>query len=209
MDTMQLPTLTWEDPALVADLTIHHSEWVSEDSLKVFWNVVDNDYNNFSVDFNISNYRDKVWNVADSVVSAYAQWVMMLLGPIEGCTDSTACNYLEFANVDDGSCLIEGATCDDGNVMTTNDVITADCQCQGIVISIEEKILNQWLIYPNPAMDVLYSNTTGVMECYNALGQKVWSGNISDNEPLSIDLWAPGLYWIRFGNQSRAVLKAE
>ena len=133
----------------------------------------------------------------------------MLLGPIQGCTDSTACNYLEFANVDDGSCLIEGATCDDGNVMTTNDVITADCQCQGIVISIEEETLNQWLIYPNPAMDVLYSNTTGVMECYNALGQKVWSGNISDNEPLYIDQWAPGLYWIRFGNQSRAVLKAE
>jgi hypothetical protein len=209
MDTTQMPSLIWSDPALVADLTIHHSAWVSEDSLEVFWNVVDNDYNNFSVDLNVTGYEDVIGNVKDSIMTAYAQWVMMLLGPIQGCTDSMACNYLAFANVDDGTCLIEGSACDDGNAMTTNDVITADCQCQGIAISIEEEIGHSWLIYPNPAMDVLYSNTTGVMECFNALGQLVWSGKISANEPLTIENWSPGLYWIRFGNQSRAWLKGE
>lgn len=36
-------------------------------------------------------------------------------GDIEGCTDPTACNYNEFANIDDGSCILPptGDTCSD------------------------------------------------------------------------------------------------
>ena len=51
--------------------------------------------------------------------------------PIQGCTDGGACNFLTNANEDDGSCLYHNATCDDGNVNTTNDVINPNCQCAG------------------------------------------------------------------------------
>lgn len=51
--------------------------------------------------------------------------------PVLGCTSALACNYNATATQDDGSCLIQGAACDDGNANTTNDVINANCQCAG------------------------------------------------------------------------------
>ncbi len=50
---------------------------------------------------------------------------------ILGCTDNAACNYSSAATQNDNSCLYTGATCDDGNANTTNDVINANCQCAG------------------------------------------------------------------------------
>jgi uncharacterized protein (TIGR02145 family) len=50
---------------------------------------------------------------------------------VNGCTIAQACNYNPAANVDNGSCLLQGATCNDGNANTTNDVINANCQCVG------------------------------------------------------------------------------
>jgi hypothetical protein len=50
---------------------------------------------------------------------------------VNGCTNAQACNYNPAANVDNGSCLIQGASCNDGNANTTNDVINANCQCAG------------------------------------------------------------------------------
>jgi uncharacterized protein (TIGR02145 family) len=54
--------------------------------------------------------------------------------PIQGCTDGAACNFLANANEDDGSCLYQNATCDDGNVNTMNDVIGGNCICSGGVM---------------------------------------------------------------------------
>jgi uncharacterized protein (TIGR02145 family) len=51
--------------------------------------------------------------------------------PVAGCTNAQACNYNASATQDDGSCLIQGASCNDGNANTTNDVINANCQCSG------------------------------------------------------------------------------
>jgi uncharacterized protein (TIGR02145 family) len=50
---------------------------------------------------------------------------------VVGCMDNAACNYNPQANMDDGSCLIEGALCNDNNANTINDVITIDCVCVG------------------------------------------------------------------------------
>jgi uncharacterized protein (TIGR02145 family) len=54
--------------------------------------------------------------------------------PVLGCTNAAACNYNVAATQDDGSCLILGATCNDGNANTSNDVINANCQCAGTAI---------------------------------------------------------------------------
>ncbi len=48
-----------------------------------------------------------------------------------GCTDNAACNYNSAATQNDNSCLYTGATCDDGNANTTNDVINGSCVCAG------------------------------------------------------------------------------
>jgi uncharacterized protein (TIGR02145 family) len=56
------------------------------------------------------------------------------LSPIQGCTDGAACNFMSNANQDDGSCLYQNATCDDGNANTTNDVINGSCVCAGTAV---------------------------------------------------------------------------
>ena len=55
---------------------------------------------------------------------------------IPGCNQPSACNYDMAATIDDGSCLFEGQSCDDGDPLTFLDVITADCSCQGQLESI-------------------------------------------------------------------------
>ena len=53
---------------------------------------------------------------------------------IEGCTNEAACNYDMDANVDDGTCLVIGESCDDMDDMTVNDIVTDDCACVGEAI---------------------------------------------------------------------------
>jgi hypothetical protein len=62
---------------------------------------------------------------------------------VNGCTNVQACNYNPAANVDNGSCLIQGAACDDGNANTTNDVINANCQCAGTAINTGNIVIGQ------------------------------------------------------------------
>jgi hypothetical protein len=62
---------------------------------------------------------------------------------VNGCTNAQACNYNPSANVDNGTCLIQGAACDDGNANTTNDVINANCQCAGTAINTGNVVIGQ------------------------------------------------------------------
>ena len=48
-----------------------------------------------------------------------------------GCTDGLAVNFVEGASIDDGSCLYEGAACNDGLAATYNDQIDAGGNCVG------------------------------------------------------------------------------
>jgi hypothetical protein len=45
-----------------------------------------------------------------------------------------ACNYNPLATVDDGSCILPGAPCNDNNPNTINDIIDANCNCTGTPI---------------------------------------------------------------------------
>ncbi len=49
----------------------------------------------------------------------------------EGCTNSAACNYSSSALYDNGSCLIVGQACDDGDENTYQDIVTSGCICSG------------------------------------------------------------------------------
>jgi hypothetical protein len=67
----------------------------------------------------------------NDIVDANCQCTGTLV--VMGCTDVNACNYDATASVDDGSCLIVGASCDDGDMATIDDVVDANCQCSGVL----------------------------------------------------------------------------
>ena len=48
-----------------------------------------------------------------------------------GCTDENACNFEPTATDNDDSCVFSGASCNDGNGLTVNDTIDANCNCTG------------------------------------------------------------------------------
>ncbi len=55
--------------------------------------------------------------------------------PVPGCTLLTACNYAPQATVNNGSCVVPGDACDDGNPDTGGDVVLPNCTCAGTVVS--------------------------------------------------------------------------
>jgi hypothetical protein len=59
-----------------------------------------------------------------------------ILPVIEGCTSENACNYNALATFEDGSCVFIGDPCDDAIAETVNDVIGADCFCEGEFVEI-------------------------------------------------------------------------
>lgn len=63
---------------------------------------------------------------------AFARYIIS--SNIPGCMNPLACNYNPLATVDDGSCILPGSTCDDGNPNTINDSIGPNCNCVGAII---------------------------------------------------------------------------
>jgi len=79
-------------------------------------------------------------------------FVITVASEVPGCTDATACNFDANATVDDTSCVFAtgcdecdgaggvtdnpeaGEACDDGDAMTIDDVIGADCVCAGTAV---------------------------------------------------------------------------
>ena len=87
--------------------------------------------------------------------------------------------------------------------------------CEAIVtvepgLSIEENILENINIYPNPTANVLYikSNYSLDYDMFNIVGQKIISGQINegDNE-LNLRQYSNGIYFIKFIKNNRVYTK--
>jgi hypothetical protein len=81
-------------------------------------------------------YASLIYLPSDNVVysngNAYAIRMILAEEALSfGCTNPQACNFDITASADDGSCLLPGANCDDGNAATTNDIVQSNCLCVG------------------------------------------------------------------------------
>lgn len=54
-------------------------------------------------------------------------------------------------------------------------------------------------IYPNPARETTTIETSGAIRIWNNLGRLVYEGGSHEKKPLNLSLngWAPGLYWVQ------------
>lgn len=80
--------------------------------------------------FTGTSCNDNNNNTINDVIDANCQCTGDLI--IQGCTNTSACNYNPQANTDNGTCLIIGSPCNDNNAQTINDSIAIDCSCLGL-----------------------------------------------------------------------------
>jgi hypothetical protein len=197
MDTSSMPQLSW-----TGDIAINASNEGWLDSLNYVWNFVveDNDVNVSGVTFTATGAWDVFINPMDtSTAPQVLDWNMNPWVEVLGCVDVNACNYDTLANTDNGSCYYEGQICDDGNVLTTGDVWTSNCLCEG-VNGISENVLGDKVaFYPNPGHDQLTIVAKGNCRIVDAQGREVFRNKLQGTQVIITAEWDAGMYVIQFG----------
>ena len=94
----------------------------------------------------------------------------LIIVDVPGCTNEVACNFNNLATVDDGSCILVGDFCDDGDAATENDMVQDDCSCQGTPVQMD--ILgctDQYACNYNPVANV-DDGSCEYLELYQIIG---------------------------------------
>ena len=119
-----------------------------------------------------------------------------------GCTNADACNYDDTATIDDDSCLIIGESCDDGDANTINDVIDADCECNGETDGIEEAAMLAFGMFPNPTTGEVTLTLSGfhngvTIQVMDGAGRVVWTREnvaLQGNTVMDLSALSSGSY---------------
>ena len=126
---------------------------------------------------------------------------------VEGCTNVDACNYDALATDDDGSCILVGDTCDDGDENTINDTLDENCVCVGDVEDGVEEVQWEWTLHPSPATDVLrltLSSARGpdglTMEVMTSTGRIVETHLLYGSTSLDVSAYPSGVYIVTLTN---------
>ena len=120
---------------------------------------------------------------------------------VPGCTDIAACNYDELATDDDGSCVLVGDSCDDGDENTINDTIDANCECVGEVDGVAEARL-AFGLFPNPTsgevtLELAGFHTGVTVQVLDGAGRVVWVAQnmaLQGNTLLDLSVLSSGTY---------------
>ena len=131
--------------------------------------------------------------------------------PIEGCLSLEACNYSDFAMVDDGSCVFVGDPCDDFNPLTFVDVVSEDCFCGGYEVTEVEGVAFQLVLHPNPASGrVCATNESGLVaqaltwRLFDSSGQLVLEHAEHSGHCLDVSRLATGVYMLQIWSSGAA-----
>ena len=128
---------------------------------------------------------------------------------VAGCTNSDACNYDELATDDDASCILIGDACDDGDENTINDVIGADCECNGETDGIEEASMLTFGMFPNPTTGEVTLTLSGfhsgvTIQVLDGAGRVVWTREnvaMQGNTVLDLSALSSGSYNVMLSDE--------
>ena len=121
---------------------------------------------------------------------------------VQGCANNQACNFNPIASIPDGSCLFPDDPCDDLNPLTFEDFIDENCYCGNYpVVSVTINAAPEWMVFPNPAKDVMTIEAKAYFEPYtlsvfDASLRLVYSGVGQGRSVLEISPFARGMYLI-------------
>ena len=126
-------------------------------------------------------------------------WKSMVVYNALGCTNLEACNYEPLAEEDNGSCLVVGDSCDDGDDSTLNDMVTADCLCAGETDGLGSELANGGVqMYPNPANGILHMDFPAVHQSLvvRDLTGRIWhtQRTVQGRHEWSVEGWPAGIY---------------
>ena len=100
------------------------------------------------------------------------------------------------------SLLLVGGQSISGNTVTPN-VNHGYLSLRYSSLAIEKENLNAWIIFPNPAEDVIYlefsNGDSGILELYNLVGELIKTISIQTNvEMFDVSDLSPGTYYISY-----------
>ncbi len=101
-----------------------------------------------------------------------------------GCTDSTACNYLIGATLDDGSCRFMGSSCTHPDPYIINEQIDENCVCSGVWKTYEKESglgYKQWQMVGYPINDYDSVFTSSVIINGNEWACRNYSSEVLNN----------------------------
>ena len=118
--------------------------------------------------------------------------------PVPGCINPFACNYNDEAHVSDGSCVFPGDPCDDGDVLTTNDMYTDSCTCEGALTTGIPGLERNLALYPNPAHGHVNLEIGGhkmaSVSLLDESGRTLQTWNVQGSTRLDVSAWSEGTY---------------
>lgn len=126
-------------------------------------------------------------------------WKSMVVYNALGCTNLAACNYEPLAEEDNGSCLVVGDSCDDGDDSTLNDMVTAYCLCAGETDGVGRQIGHSDLkMYPNPASGSVFMDFPEVHQSFvvRDLTGRIWHAQrtVQGRHEWNVEGWPNGIY---------------
>ena len=134
---------------------------------------------------------------------------------VAGCTNSDACNYDELATDDDGSCILIGDACDDGDENTINDTIDENCECVGEVEDGVEEARLAFGMFPNPTtgevtLTVAGFHTGVTVQILDGAGRVVWAEQnvaLQGNTMLDLSGLSSGTYNVMLSDERGVSVK--
>jgi hypothetical protein len=127
-----------------------------------------------------------------------ASWIASPAGG-ELSGDGVEGNWFNLASAISGVNIVTYTVTNEFNCSSsaTDQILVEAC------IGVEESLFQSFTVYPNPCLENFVVQASGNADCtfYNAMGQRMWSGNVNGSVTIETLNWSSGTYVVSVGGQ--------